>query len=163
MPTKKVSYRPTVRYDLKFKQYVDQLCETTGLNQNQILKLALYVLNESDEGIMILEAFANEGKESEVMLPQPVWNIIDDWYLWLGSDEQEREREEMVMKIKKRIGEETRKHKRREGEPTTKKKRREDEAPRKALRVPDREEVESDARKKITYIPREGGINPTTT
>jgi hypothetical protein len=78
---KDTTYRPTVRYDKVFQEYVDSLYQTTNLDRNQILRLALFVLGHTSEGLTILEEFQ---KEKDVPTPLPSWELFDDWELWLG-------------------------------------------------------------------------------
>jgi len=144
------TYRPTVRYDEKFRNYVNALHEATTLDRNQIMRLALYVLSFTVEGITILEAFAKPefkaADEVDVMIPLPEWDLFEDWSLWFGNENFQVEKEDVMMKMKKRIGEESKKKKRREGEPTSKKKRRVD--------------IDDDGRRKI-ILKGTGGISYT--
>jgi hypothetical protein len=117
--TTKLTYRPTVRYPDIFKEYVDEVYNATSLDRNQIIRLALYVLGHSKEGIIMLESFSKQ----DVPLPSPSWELLNDMELWLGSTKI-GSGGEVIMKIKKRIGEPTSKHKKRAGEPTSKNKPR---------------------------------------
>lgn len=76
-----MNYRPTVRYDVRFKDYVDSIFHATNLDRNQIMRLALYVLGHTSEGNRILEEFAKDVKTPP---PLPSWELLEDWELWLG-------------------------------------------------------------------------------
>ena len=58
-------YRPTVRYSPVFKDYVDSVFNSTRLDRNQIIRLALFVAAHSKEYRTILEKF----KRTDVSLP----------------------------------------------------------------------------------------------
>lgn len=77
-----MEYRPTVRYDMKFKTYVEELFHATNLDRNQIMRLALYVLGHTSEGMRILEEFQKDAKTPP---PLPSWELLEDWDLWLGK------------------------------------------------------------------------------
>jgi len=76
-----MEYRPTVRYDMRFKDYVEGLFHSTNLDRNQIMRLALYVLGHTSEGMRILEEFQ---KDALTPPPLPSWELLDEWELWLG-------------------------------------------------------------------------------
>lgn len=100
----------------------------TILDRNQIMRLALYVLGFTVEGIMLLETFSKpsikNANAKDTPIPLPPWELFEDSQLWLCDKQFILERDGDKVKVKKRIGEETRKKKRRAGEPTTKKRRR---------------------------------------
>lgn len=64
-----------------YKDYVDSLFNTTNLDRNQIMRLALYVLGHTSEGLRILEEFQ---KDVETPIPLPSWELLENWDLWLG-------------------------------------------------------------------------------
>jgi hypothetical protein len=76
-----MNYRPTVRYDIQYKNYVDEIFHATNLDRNQIMRLALYVMGHTSEGLRILEEFQ---KDVNTSVPLPSWNLLEDWELWLG-------------------------------------------------------------------------------
>lgn len=69
-------YRPTVRYEDCFREYVDQLVNVTGLDRNQIFRLAMYLMPFSKEGKEVLNFFSSSP------LPSPKWNLnsMVEWY-----------------------------------------------------------------------------------
>jgi hypothetical protein len=71
-------YRPTVRYDDSFKEYVDGLFVATTLDRNQIMRLALFLLGHTREGKDVLTSFATSP------LPQPNWEL-NSTVLWYGK------------------------------------------------------------------------------
>ena len=77
-----MEYRPTVRYDMRFKDYVESIFHATNLDRNQIMRLALYVLGHTSEGNRILEEFS---KDVQTPPPLPSWELLEDWELWLGK------------------------------------------------------------------------------
>jgi hypothetical protein len=89
------TYRPTVRYDEKFRDYVESLFHKTRLDRNQIIRLALYVLGHSEEGNRILESFAS----GDTPLPSPPWELFDDWKLWAGDLIIEGEKRDVMDKL----------------------------------------------------------------
>jgi hypothetical protein len=64
-------YRPTVRYDDRFKDYVNDLFHATTLDRNQIMRLALFLLGHTKEGNGIL----SEHLKKNTSLPSPSWSI----------------------------------------------------------------------------------------
>lgn len=79
-------YRPTVRYNDAFKDYVEELFKATTLDRNQILRLALYELHKS-------EKLKEYQKDKSSSLPSPVWMDSTDG-LWLTNTMEIKEREE---------------------------------------------------------------------
>lgn len=69
-------YRPTVRYSPVFKDYVDSVFNSTRLDRNQIIRLALFVAAHSKEYRTILEKF----KRTDVSLPYPAWSMDEHEY-----------------------------------------------------------------------------------
>jgi hypothetical protein len=72
-------YRPTVRYDDCFKEYVDEVFHATSLDRNQIMRLALFLLGHTKEGKDVLTHFATSP------LPEPKWNK-NNMVVWYGKD-----------------------------------------------------------------------------
>jgi hypothetical protein len=73
-------YRPTVRYDDEFRTYVDSLFQSTSLDRNQIIRLALFLLGHTTEGKKVLELYSSSP------LPSPSWTETAHG-LWYGSDD----------------------------------------------------------------------------
>lgn len=73
-----MTYRPTVRYDERFRSYVDDLYHATTLDRNQIMRLALFLLGYTKEGEETLKQFLKKDRTS---LPSPNWrrNHMEVW------------------------------------------------------------------------------------
>lgn len=71
-------YRPTVRYDDVFRDYVDALFHSTQLDRNQILRGALFSAAHSNKFLALLEPY----KKKDVPMPSPKWPLNDDRY-WM--------------------------------------------------------------------------------
>ncbi|MGM7683569.1 hypothetical protein ACSVDA_15630 [Cytobacillus sp. Hm23] len=84
-------YRPTVRYDDTFRNYVDALFQATDLDRNQIIRLALFTSAFSN-------TFNNTIKQhmkADVPLPSPMWEQ-DFIQLWLERELKNEKREKDV-------------------------------------------------------------------
>ncbi|MBP3953633.1 hypothetical protein [Bacillus suaedae] len=73
-------YRPTVRYEEVYKEYVDNLFNATHLDRNQIIRAALFIAGHTEQFSKIIEPFIKRG----MTLPQPLWNETDE-DLWLNQ------------------------------------------------------------------------------
>lgn len=71
-------YRPTVRYDDIFREYVDSLFDATNLDRNQIIRAALFAAAHSKEFQNLLEPY----RKKDVPFPSPLWEIEENCY-WL--------------------------------------------------------------------------------
>ncbi|WP_256242057.1 hypothetical protein [Bacillus sp. V3B] len=71
-------YRPTVRYDDIFREYVDTLFHATNLDRNQIIRAALFTAAHSKEFRNLLEPY----KKKDVPLPSPLWKLEQQCF-WL--------------------------------------------------------------------------------
>lgn len=71
-------YRPTVRYDDAFKDYVDCLFHATHLDRNQLIRAALFAAPYSKEFQALLQPY----QKRDVPLPSPTWKADQDGY-WL--------------------------------------------------------------------------------
>jgi hypothetical protein len=89
----KYLYRPTVRYDDVYKDYVDELFHATHLDRNQILRAALFSAPFSDEFKALIENY----RKKDVPLPDPKWSLIHGEY-WLEQCPKAK-REEVEEKI----------------------------------------------------------------
>lgn len=81
-------YRPTVRYDLKFKEYVDDLFYSTHLDRNQIIRAALFSAAHSAEFKNLLKNY----KKHDSALPPCPWDASDNG-LWLEATRNKEGRE----------------------------------------------------------------------
>lgn len=70
-------YRPTVRYDDVYKEYVDKLFQATSLDRSQIIRMGLFLLGHTSEGKALLKAHLKK----DVPLPSPAWGP-DDHGAW---------------------------------------------------------------------------------
>jgi hypothetical protein len=78
-------YRPTVRYDDVYRDYVGDVFHATTLDRNQIIRLALFVAANSQE----YNAILSEYKKADVStLPHAKWQP-DQSPLWQGQSYSE--------------------------------------------------------------------------
>lgn len=77
-------YRPTVRYDDRFRDYVEDCFHATKLDRNQIIRLGLFLLPYSEEGANILR------RHAVGPLPSPKWEIGEHG-VWLVQNLDNRE------------------------------------------------------------------------
>ncbi|WP_416149524.1 hypothetical protein ACM26V_00545 [Salipaludibacillus sp. HK11] len=82
-------YRPTVRMDDCFRDWIDQVKDVTGLDRNQIIRLAIYAAPFSD----VFKQQINSRKQVDVSLPSPIWKGITDGGPWRNSTWNNKERE----------------------------------------------------------------------
>jgi hypothetical protein len=71
-------YRPTVRYDDLYKEYVDNVFSSTHLSRNQIIRAALFIAGHTEQFSKIIEPYLKRG----MSLPAPLWSKDNDdlWY-----------------------------------------------------------------------------------
>ncbi|MEI5909440.1 hypothetical protein WAK64_20640 [Bacillus spongiae] len=79
-------YRPTVRYSDEFRDYVNQLFQSTTLDRNQIIRGALFAAAHSKEFHSLLKPYLKD----DVLPPSPTWSIDDD-RLWREQSANKRE------------------------------------------------------------------------
>lgn len=84
-------YRPTVRYDEIFRDYVDVLFHATYLDRNQIIRAALFTAAHSKEFHKLLDSH----KKKDASLPTPGWMLTDDRY-WMEQCPKVKEKGEDV-------------------------------------------------------------------
>lgn len=75
-----VVYRPTVRYDELFRDYVDSLFHATHLDRNQIIRGALFAAAHSKEFHLLLNSY----KKRDVPIPPAPW-LLEEQSLWLNQ------------------------------------------------------------------------------
>jgi len=87
-------YRPTIRYNERYRTFIDDVFVYSRLDRNQILRLALHIASHSEEFQKVIE---KHSRRKDVPLPQPTWNISDHC-LWMDNRiiEVERKEEEQV-------------------------------------------------------------------
>lgn len=71
-------YRPTVRYDDTFKDYINHLFHATHLDRNQLIRAALFAAAHSKEFRELLKPY----QKRDVSLPLPQWSLNDSRY-WM--------------------------------------------------------------------------------
>jgi len=76
-------YRPTVRYDDIFREYVDSLFHATDLDRNQIIRAALFAAAHSEKFQNLLQPH----QKKDVPLPSPLWELDQNCY-WLEQRPQ---------------------------------------------------------------------------
>lgn len=80
-------YRPTVRYDDIFREYVNSLFHVTHLDRNQIIRAALFVAGHSKD----FHNLMNEYKKIDVSIPSPLWDSDQHRY-WMEQSPGKEER-----------------------------------------------------------------------
>jgi hypothetical protein len=79
-------YRPTVRYDDIFREYVNSLFRATTLDRNQIIRGALFAAAHSNEFQQLLEPY----KKKDVPLPCSPWSF-EQHEIWLEQCPETKE------------------------------------------------------------------------
>lgn len=75
-------YRPTVRYDDRFREYIEELFQATDLDRNQLFRAALLFLGSEGEGKTFLTSHLREG----ALLPPPLSERYPEYGLWECSE-----------------------------------------------------------------------------
>jgi hypothetical protein len=73
-------YRPTLRCSDVFKDYLQSLADVTGLDKNQLIRLALFSAPFNKLFIAQIEQ-----KTGDVTLPSPTWEVFNH-RLWIEQD-----------------------------------------------------------------------------
>lgn len=89
-------YRPTVRYDDVFKEYVDAVFGATDLDRNQIIRAALFVAAHTPEFRSLLQSY----REGDKNIPVPPWSKQDDHY-WKGGPAPEPPTPKTIVRVSK--------------------------------------------------------------
>lgn len=81
------TYRPTVRCDVRFKDYISEVSEATGIDRVQVIRLALF---SAPYSAVFRQEIARQVKSGKV-IPEPVWGM-EDGSMWLNpqGDDQLR-------------------------------------------------------------------------
>lgn len=79
-------WRPAIRCDSAYRDYIDSLYEVTFLDKNQIMRLMMFVAAHSDEFKQILKEYKKSGVTT---LPSPKWQSWEDGY-WLNQTYKEK-------------------------------------------------------------------------
>lgn len=77
-------YRPTVRYNDRFKEFVDNVYEVTTLDRNQILRAALFVAAHTPA----FRSLLNSHLSGDGIIPVPNWSVNDS-QLWKCNTREE--------------------------------------------------------------------------
>lgn len=93
-------YRPTVRYDDIFREYVDTLFQATSLDRNQITRAALFAAAHSKEFRNLLKPY----KKKDVPLPPPLWKLEQQCF-WLEQRPKLKQFDVEVNDVKVKNGE----------------------------------------------------------
>ncbi|ARK31869.1 hypothetical protein [Halalkalibacter krulwichiae] len=78
-------YRPTVRYDASYRDYVNDLFRATKLDRNQLIRAALFIAAHSDDYATLLKPYMKD-----VPMPRPKWSVSDH-AVWLEQSPVNRE------------------------------------------------------------------------
>lgn len=73
-----VIYRPTVRYDASYRDYVNDLFHSTTLDRNQLIRAALFIAAHSEDYTRLLKPYMKK----DVLFPRPKWSATDH-AVWL--------------------------------------------------------------------------------
>lgn len=79
-------YRPTVRYDDSYKNFVNDLFHATTLDRNQLIRAALFIAAHSEDYKALIRPYLRR----DVPLPSPIWRATDHG-LWLEQSPVNRE------------------------------------------------------------------------
>lgn len=82
-------YRPTVRMDDVFKDWIEKLVKETGLDRAQIIRLSIYSAPFSE----VFQEQINKRRHGDVNLPPTAWERDSDGDLWRCSIWNNKERE----------------------------------------------------------------------
>lgn len=82
-------YRPTVRMDDCFRNWIEGVAKASGLDRNQVIRLALFSAPFS----AVFVAQINSRKKTDVNLPPPPWQRETDGGPWRESSWNRKGRE----------------------------------------------------------------------
>lgn len=74
-------WRPALRCDSVYKNYIDSIYESTSLDKNQIMRLMMFIAAHSSEFKEILFEYRKNGVTS---MPAAPWHSWED-VLWLNQ------------------------------------------------------------------------------
>jgi hypothetical protein len=129
-------YRPTIRCSDVYKDFLDSLTDVTGLDRNQLIRLALFSAPFSNLFVAQLK-----NKVGDVPLPSPMWEVFDH-DLWMEQNPK-RDMREVDVNVKPRGTTETKNdirdiESRRESAATNEQYRRQQQTPRQSREIPSR-------------------------
>lgn len=79
-------WRPALRMDSAFKDYIDSLNEVTSLDRNQIMRAMIFVAAHSEDFKFVISEHKKDGVTE---LPLPSWQPWEDEY-WLNQTFQKK-------------------------------------------------------------------------
>ncbi|MGJ9381549.1 hypothetical protein [Salipaludibacillus sp. CF4.18] len=82
-------YRPTVRMDNVYRDWVEGVQKSSGLDRAQIIRLAIYSAPFSE----VFKEQINQRKQGDTTLPPPMWKGDSDGSLWRNSTWKREKRE----------------------------------------------------------------------
>ena len=74
-----MNYRPSVRMDITFRNYINDLFHATSLDRNQLIRAALFVAGHSEEFKSLIDKYR---RHPDVPLPAPSWQPHEHGY-WM--------------------------------------------------------------------------------
>ncbi|HHY72310.1 MAG TPA: hypothetical protein GX497_03615 [Bacillus bacterium] len=74
-------WRPALRCDSTYKNYIDSLHENTILDKNQIMRLMMFVAAHSEDFIQIITEYKRDGVTKLPLVPWQSWEDA----LWLNQ------------------------------------------------------------------------------
>lgn len=79
-------WRPALRCDSAYRDYIDSLSDMTSLDKNQIMRLMLFVASTSEEFKDIISEYK---KDDVTVLPEAIWEKWEDGF-WLNQTYQKK-------------------------------------------------------------------------
>ncbi|MEC1716578.1 hypothetical protein [Schinkia azotoformans] len=79
-------WRPALRCDSAFRDYIDSLNEVTSLDRNQIMRAMMFVAAHSEDFKFVISEYKKDGVTT---LPDPTWQPWEDEY-WLNQIYQKK-------------------------------------------------------------------------
>lgn len=79
-------WRPALRCDSVYRDYINSLHESTSLDKNQIMRLMMFVAAHSDEFYQILKEYQRDGVTKLTVAPWRSWEDA----LWLNQTYQQK-------------------------------------------------------------------------
>ncbi|MGJ9381822.1 hypothetical protein [Salipaludibacillus sp. CF4.18] len=81
-------YRPTIRMDDAFKEWLEQVAKETGFNVNQLIRLAIFSAPFS----AVFTAQLQKASETDVSLSPPPWDRLSDGGPWRWKEWKREEK-----------------------------------------------------------------------
>ncbi|MEC1726910.1 hypothetical protein P9E34_19555 [Schinkia azotoformans] len=72
-------WRPTLRCDSAYRDYIEALYQVTSLDKNQIMRMMMFVSAHSEDFKFVISEYKKDGVTS---LPYPEWETWEDAY-WI--------------------------------------------------------------------------------